>query len=184
MQVHLSGGPSLSWDELKVCLEAALRHGWRPEGPHRLVHFGETEAWGHPSGGETVNDGDARGLVTALDSAISVLAMVAERARQGGFSISTRNDATETWLAARKEAALKIDPSTAELMSSHGNILDPYGIEDLPEQYRQYSRLEFARAPDSDVWVSFYDLSDEVCQALRSKPSGGAAPMPDDDLPL
>jgi hypothetical protein len=181
MHVHLSGGPSLSWDELKVCLEVALRHGWRPEGPHRLVYFNETEAWGHLSRGQTVNDSDARGLVTALDRAISVLAEVAERARQGGFGISTKDDATQTWLAVRKEAALKIDPTTAKVSCVRGYWLDPYGVEDLPEEYREYwDKNWFACAPDSDVWVSFDDLPEEISKALAH-----VAPEDyEDDLPF
>jgi hypothetical protein len=168
MQVHLSGGTSLSSDELKFCLEAALRRGWRPKGPHRLVYFRETEAWGHLSRGQTVNDSDARGLVTALDRAISDLAEVAERARQGGFGISTKDDAKQTWLAARKEAALKIDPTTAKVFCVRGYELDPYGVEDLPEEYREYwGKNWFACAPDSDVWVSFGDLPEEICKALE-----------------
>jgi hypothetical protein len=183
MQVHLSGGTSLSWDELKFCLEAALRHGWRPEGPHRLEYFSETEAWGHLSRGQTLNDSDARGLVTALDRAISILAEVAERARQGGFGISTKDDATQAWLAVCKEAALKIDPNTAEVLWRYGNVCDPYGLLPSLEMDDVVGRNYFARAPDSDVWVSFDDLPDEVCQALHSRPRDRRVPI-DDDLPF
>jgi hypothetical protein len=182
MGVNLSGGPSLSWDELKFCLEAALRHGWRPEGPHRLEYFSENEAWGHLSRGQTLNDSDARGLGTALDRAISVLAEVAERARQGGFGISTKDDATQTWLAVRKEAAKQIDPDTAEVFWKYCTIGDPYGIRP-PLEGRDSARHYFARAPDSDVWVSFDDLPDEVCQALHSRPRDRRVPI-DDDLPF
>jgi hypothetical protein len=182
MHVHLSGGPSLSWDELKFCLEAALRHGWRPEGPLRLEYFSETEASGHFSRGQTVNDGDARGLATALDRAISILAEVAERARQSGFGISTKDAATQSWLAVRKEAAKQIDPNTAEVCWQYRNIGDSYGL--LPPQDDDVvGRTYFARAPDSDVWVSFDDLPDEVCQALYSRPTDRRVPI-DDDLPF
>jgi hypothetical protein len=132
MGVDLSGGPSLSWDELKFCLEAALRHGWRPEGPHRLEYFSETEALGHFSRGQTVNDSDARGLGTALDRAISVLAEVARIARHGGFGIVTEDDAKQqTWSAARKEAAEQIDSNTAEVFWEYGRPRDrPMPIDD------------------------------------------------------
>jgi hypothetical protein len=32
----------------------------------------------------------------------------------------------ERWLAARKEAALRIDPETAQVFWEHGQVLDPY----------------------------------------------------------
>ena len=131
MQIHLTSEPSLSWDDLKFCLEAALRHGWRPEGRHRLEYFSETEALSLFSRGHTVNDSDARGLGTALDRAISVLANVAERARHGGFGISTKDDAIQTWSAARKEAADQIDPNTAEVFCEYGRPRDrPMPIDD------------------------------------------------------
>jgi hypothetical protein len=114
-----------------------------------------------------VTETDARGLVAALDCAISVLAEVADRARQGGFGISTKDDSTLRWLAARKEAALKIDPSTAKVICVRGQGLDPYGVENLSEEYRGYiCKHWFARAPDSDVWVSFDDLPEETRKAL------------------
>jgi hypothetical protein len=48
--------------------------------------------------------------------------------------------------------------------------LDPYGVyPDLPDELRQVGREYFARAPGSDIWVSFHDLPDEVCAALWEK---------------
>ena len=39
----------------------------------------------------------------------------------------------EQWLAIRKEAGLKIDPETAEVMWTYAQTLDPYGVyPDLP----------------------------------------------------
>lgn len=51
-------------------------------------------------------------------------------------------------------AALKIDPSTAEVKWEDGS---------------SGSRVFFARAPMSDVWVSFDDLPDETAKALWRK---------------
>ena len=34
----------------------------------------------------------------------------------------------DQWLAIRKEAGLKIDPATAEVMWTYGYTLDPYGV--------------------------------------------------------
>ena len=60
----------------------------------------------------------------------------------------------EQWLAIRKEAALKIDPDTAEVDWTYGLTLDPYGVyPDLPEEYRQVGREYFACSPGSDIWV-------------------------------
>jgi hypothetical protein len=73
----------------------------------------------------------------------------------------------EQWLAIRKEAALKIDPDTAEIHWSYIQIMDPYGVHpDLPQEYDQVGRGYFARSPGSDVWVSFYDLPEKVVKAL------------------
>lgn len=74
------------------------------------------------------------------------------------------------WLGLRKDAALKIDPATAELTWRHGQVLDPYGvIRDLPDECYQIGRNYFARSPGSDVWVSFDDLSHEVVSELWRK---------------
>src|SRR5262249_24109500 len=74
------------------------------------------------------------------------------------------------WLAIRKEAALHIDPQTAEVDFHWGYILDPYGLGfDLWEEEQCGGRIYFARAPGSDVWVEFGDLPDEVHDALWQK---------------
>jgi hypothetical protein len=74
---------------------------------------------------------------------------------------------TEQWLAIRKEAALKIDPRTAEVFWCYAQTLDPYGVDpDLPEEYQQVGREYFARSPGNDVWVWFGDLPDGVRDAL------------------
>jgi hypothetical protein len=84
--------------------------------------------------------------------------------------------AVEQWLAIRKEAGLRIDPETAEVYWEYGHTLDPYGVDpDLPAEYRQIGRLNFARAPDSDIWVCFYDLPDTTREALWEKHKGTLA---------
>lgn len=48
----------------------------------------------------------------------------------------------------RKEAALVIDPETAEVEWTYGDTMNPYGGQkDLPDEYKQIGRLYFARAP-------------------------------------
>jgi hypothetical protein len=73
----------------------------------------------------------------------------------------------EQWLAIPKQAALKIDPETAEVDWTYAQTLDPYGVDpDLPEEYWQVGREYFARSPGSDVWVWFGDLPDATRKAL------------------
>ena len=80
----------------------------------------------------------------------------------------------EQWLAIRKEAALQIDPETAEVMWQYERTGDPYRIYPLPEIYN-IGRGYFARSPGSDVWVSFDDLPDATCDALWKKHSSKLA---------
>jgi hypothetical protein len=80
----------------------------------------------------------------------------------------------EKWLAVRKEAALRIDPETAEVSWEYGQTLDPYRVRDyLPEECQQIGRNYFARSPGSDLWVSFDDLPYAVCQRLWARLSAG-----------
>ena len=82
----------------------------------------------------------------------------------------------EEWLAIRKEAALKIDPKTAEVFWTCAQILDPYGVDpELPEECRQAGMVYFARSPGSDVWVCFYDLPDATRDALWKRVELGLA---------
>jgi len=69
----------------------------------------------------------------------------------------------EEWLKIRKEAGSRIDPVTAEVDWEYGYTMDPYGVyDDLDDEEKQVGREYFARAPGSDIWVSFGDLSREV----------------------
>ena len=71
------------------------------------------------------------------------------------------------WLAIRKEAGKKIDPQTAEVIWYYCQTLDPYSVDpDLPEEFYQIGLGYFAHSPDSDIWVSFYDLPEATCTAL------------------
>jgi hypothetical protein len=75
--------------------------------------------------------------------------------------------AVKQWLAICEDAALQIDPETAEFTFWWGQIMDPYGIHpDLPEECYCVGRLYFARSPESDVWVSFYNLPEVTVKRL------------------
>jgi hypothetical protein len=80
----------------------------------------------------------------------------------------TMNEMTvDRWLAIRKEAALNIDPETAEVRWTYVQVLDPYGVHrDLLPEEECIGRGYFARAPGNDVWVCFYDLPDAVRDRL------------------
>ena len=91
--------------------------------------------------------------------------------KQEGEDMMT-DEERKIWLAIRKEAGLKIDPETAEVDWTYAATLDPYGIDpELPEENRDVGREYFARAPGSDMWVSFYDLPKATRDALWKKHS-------------
>jgi hypothetical protein len=78
-----------------------------------------------------------------------------------------RNFDVEKWLAIRKEEGLKINPETAEVMWTYAQTLDPYGVDpDLPEELQQVGREDFARSPESNIWIHFGDLPEETRNAL------------------
>jgi hypothetical protein len=69
----------------------------------------------------------------------------------------------EEWLALRKDEAKRIDPATARVMWAHGYVIDPYDIhDDLTDDEKCIGRCYFARNADSDIWVSFDDLPENV----------------------
>jgi hypothetical protein len=89
----------------------------------------------------------------------------------------------EQWLQIRKEEGPKIEPDTAEVTWNYVEILDPYGVAPPPEECQCVGRGYFARAPSSDIWVSFYDLPDETRRRLWERlESGLAFPDPLDEL--
>jgi hypothetical protein len=80
----------------------------------------------------------------------------------------------EQWLAVRKEAALRVDPETAEVDWTYGQILDPYGVDpDLPEECQCIGRVYFARSPGSAVWVWFGDLPEATHDRLWARIRAG-----------
>ncbi|GEP60553.1 hypothetical protein [Reyranella soli] len=78
--------------------------------------------------------------------------------------------------AVRNAAALAINPTTAEVVWEFEETSDPNGLDAFEEEYRQIGRSWFARAPGSDEWVSFHDLSVEVREALQQRPLHSCTP--------
>ena len=81
----------------------------------------------------------------------------------------------QNWLAARKEEGSKIDPATAKVMWEYGQILDPYGVRDLPPEEslcRGESTL-LGRRNRTPFWVAFYDLPEATRDALQARIDAG-----------
>ena len=84
----------------------------------------------------------------------------------------------QQWLAIRKEAAVKIDPETAEVCWEYGSVRDPYGLYDLTDE-DNIGLNYFARSPESEVWVVFRDLPAPTRDRLRARIAAGDAPADD-----
>ena len=78
------------------------------------------------------------------------------------------DDEREEFIKIRKQAGLKIDPETAEVASWHVDMQNPYGLYPTAEEYC-VGWGHFARAPGSDIWVSFHDLPEEVWEKIVKK---------------
>ena len=94
-----------------------------------------------------------------------------ERAKMCQY-VPTCDMTVHEWLAIRKKAALQIEAQTAEVMLIWAQIGDPYGIHgDPPPELACSVREYFARAPGSNVWVSFDDLTEATRKAFWAQPS-------------
>jgi hypothetical protein len=97
---------------------------------------------------------------------------------------SAKRRRKQQWLAIRKEAALKIDPETAEVFCKWGQVLDPYGIWDLTEEEKCIGRNYFARSRGGEVWTSFDDLPDAVRVRLWARLEAGNFDDAGNELPF
>ena len=69
------------------------------------------------------------------------------------------------------EEALRIDPETAKIKWKCVSYLDPYQVfQDSPSV--GHLQRYFARSPQSDVWVSWDDLPEEVQELFMAKIQG------------
>jgi hypothetical protein len=87
----------------------------------------------------------------------------------------TERDEVTLWLEGRKEGGRKIDPNSpdVEFTFKWAQVLDPYGVFDLTREERCVGRSYFARSPESEGWVSFYDLPDKTRDELWKKVHAG-----------
>ena len=90
----------------------------------------------------------------------------------------------DQWFAIRKQAGLRIDPETAEVIWKYVQILDPYGVS--RNQSAECDEIVvgyFARSPGSDVWVWFGDIPEATVDALFERMKAEIE-SPDDDCNL
>jgi hypothetical protein len=71
------------------------------------------------------------------------------------------------WLALRKGAAAELDPETAEVTFTWGDICDPYELW-VDDKDGTAGRNYYARSPGG-VWVAFDDLPEAVCARLQKR---------------
>jgi hypothetical protein len=80
----------------------------------------------------------------------------------------------DEWLAVREVEAKLIDPRTAEVIQTRGDLSDPYGLD--PSQAEGCAGdIYFARRPNSDVWVELGHLPPAVYTAVWNRFLAGQA---------
>jgi hypothetical protein len=75
----------------------------------------------------------------------------------------------EAFLAERKAEAQRIDPANCEVYCRFGQVLDPYDLFDVPEEWRCVGRDWFVRNLPDGHWVWDGDLPEDIRHALASK---------------
>jgi hypothetical protein len=107
---------------------------------------------------------DRKDVARALDKALADYdAALAGRVNRDCISSAEYDRRMEE----RRAAGLLLDPSTAEIGWNYAQTLDPYSdrLPLLPQE-EQVGREYFARAPDSDIWVSVRDLPNATRDAI------------------
>ncbi len=117
------------------------------------------------------------GLQTARPWLRWFLARVLEMKGRPVRKSPTERMKKQQFLAPLKEAALKIDPETAEVFWIWGPLLDPYGIEE-----KCMGRNYFARSRRGEVLTSFDDLPAAVRDRLWARLKAGD--FDDNELPF
>jgi hypothetical protein len=88
----------------------------------------------------------------------------------GKTETRTGNIPVEIWHELLQIAGRQIDPKTAEVDSEWCQMVDPNGIySDSPPEGGCIGRLDFARAPGTELWILFDDLPAATCEALRKR---------------
>lgn len=62
----------------------------------------------------------------------------------------------------------KLDPDTAEVVTTWGHTMDPYGVADLSPELEQIGRLVFVRNPGG-LWVWLAHVPQAVRDALDAR---------------
>jgi hypothetical protein len=121
---------------------------------------------------------DLTKLVLARMAGVNIEASLKYFEDHGGYcdceiGLNVRDEdevrALQQWFALREQAALSIDPETAEVNWTYGIMGDPYSLGHLPEHARNTGRQYWARAPGCDIWVAFDDLPEKTYNALKRK---------------
>jgi hypothetical protein len=165
---------------------------WRTKGLHAAGTLALAEALETEINANQTDDYAREGASKhgVMFSTENIAAFAAFLRGSGGFvvGVTTLDEKSEAWLAIRKEAAKAINPATAIVMWDYGQIFDPYDIyPDLPDECDCIGRNYYARAPLSEVWVSFHDLPKSVVKELwrrRNDPDGPWPSDDDDELPF
>ena len=96
------------------------------------------------------------------------------------LKIAMKRTYVQGHLALRRQEGRKIDPRTAEVTVRYVNIFDPYGVcGDLLDEFAYVSKMEFARAPGTEIWIAYPDLPEATRNALWPP-----EPPLDDDVPF
>jgi hypothetical protein len=78
----------------------------------------------------------------------------------------------EAFYEIRRQEGLKLDPETAVVTSHYTDEIDPYGIYQQVYKHADgggcgvIGRSDFARAPDSDIWVECGEIPAETWARL------------------
>jgi hypothetical protein len=79
----------------------------------------------------------------------------------------------DEWLEVRRQEGKNIDPETAEVTFWWTEVLDPYGVYDLPEEHHCVGRSYFAMRPGSKICVWDGDLPEETEKRIWERIKSG-----------
>ncbi len=68
-----------------------------------------------------------------------------------------------------RAAARLINPEPCQIVKHGAQIVDPYGLFDIPDKSTCYGRVLFVRNPPDGPWVYEGDLPDDKCKVLDAR---------------